>query len=385
MAMGRSSSAKRPRVMRALAVVATLLAALEAAPALAKLPSLSKLFVIGDSLSDSGNAGLLSGGLFTPPPYAQNRFSNGPVAVEVLWQLFNPGNTSFQPSEIGGTNYAVGGATTGLENNLEPGDIPGPPLNALYAEKGNAWQLGNFNPYSFDPETSLFTVWLFANDVFYHFETGGQSVGTADGTPGSPIALQDVPGLAVDNIISTIDSLSGLGARNLLVVNAPNLGLTPLGLSLGLPQSLALQGLSQSFNAQLAGALNTYATANPELNVMAFALDEAVNEVIQDPASYGFSNVDEACLSALLVACNDPDSYLFWDSVHPSARAHAYLGQRMYDLVAEPSRVPGPVPALGGLAALAWSRRLRQRLRLRDRRPCPRSRLTPEAAEGWPQ
>src|SRR5437879_10322860 len=44
----------------------------------------AQLTVFGDSLADSGNVFVLSGGLFPPsPPYAQ-RLSNGPTAVDVL-------------------------------------------------------------------------------------------------------------------------------------------------------------------------------------------------------------------------------------------------------------------------------------------------------------
>lgn len=46
----------------------------------AGLTTLSNLFVIGDSLSDGGNSGLVTGG-FPPPPYADGRYSNGPTAV----------------------------------------------------------------------------------------------------------------------------------------------------------------------------------------------------------------------------------------------------------------------------------------------------------------
>ncbi|MBI3393045.1 MAG: hypothetical protein HY039_07635 [Nitrospirae bacterium] len=55
---------------------------LGSAPAFAV--SYNQIFVFGDSLSDDGNAYVLTGGLNPPsPPYAQ-RFSNGPVAVEYL-------------------------------------------------------------------------------------------------------------------------------------------------------------------------------------------------------------------------------------------------------------------------------------------------------------
>lgn len=68
------------------------------------LTALKTFVVVGDSLSDGGNGALLSqqatGGMITfpPAPYAGGRVSNGPVAVENLWQRFNPGDTNFRPS-----------------------------------------------------------------------------------------------------------------------------------------------------------------------------------------------------------------------------------------------------------------------------------------------
>ena len=84
------------------------------APGVASAGPITSLYVFGDSLSDSGNAFLLTGG-FPPAPYAQ-RASNGPVAVERL--AFDLGLT-LVPAALGGTNYAVVGATTG------PVQIPG--------------------------------------------------------------------------------------------------------------------------------------------------------------------------------------------------------------------------------------------------------------------
>jgi len=59
--------------------------------------------------------------------------------------------------------------------------------------------------------------------------------------------------------------------------------------------------------------------------------------------------------------CADPSTYLFWDNLHPTTRTHDILAQQLYTVAHDP--VPAPMPFLGGLAALGWSRRLRQRLR----------------------
>ena len=99
-------------------------------PAKAKIRSLSNLFSFGDSLSDNGNSKSVSqntiGFTFPPAPFDDGRFSNGPVALEYLWQIFNPGNTNFKNSLSGsnGTNYAIGGSTSGLQNNLELNQPP---------------------------------------------------------------------------------------------------------------------------------------------------------------------------------------------------------------------------------------------------------------------
>jgi phospholipase/lecithinase/hemolysin len=72
------------------------------------------------------------------------------------------------------------------------------------------------------------------------------------------------------------------------------------------------------------------------------------------------SNVTDACFTGSAV-CTDPSTYLFWDNLHPTTRTHEILAQQLHSVAYDP--VPAPMPFLGGLAALGWSRRLRQRLR----------------------
>jgi phospholipase/lecithinase/hemolysin len=348
-------------------LAALLSAALPITAARAGVASLSNLFVFGDSLSDSGNAGLLTGGNFTPAPYVGNRASNGPVAVEYLWQIFNPGNNSFKPSlSVGGagTNYSILGATTGKKNNLEVGNVPGPPLNTLFTNRGNASQLNQFtavNP-SFNPETSLFLLWLFPNDVFYCLNTlngsNCNSAGTSADMDPTTTNLLAVPGLAVSNLIASINTLADAGARNFLVVNSPDLGSTPA--FRGTSNQALMTLLSDGFNTALDSELTTLATAKPQLDIELFELDAALNSLIANPSGSGLTNVTDACFTGSAV-CTDPSTYLFWDNLHPTTRTHEILAQQLYGVARDP--VPAPMPFLGGLAALGWSRRLRQRLR----------------------
>lgn len=347
-------------------VLALLGATFSSVPAWAGIPSLSNLFVFGDSLSDGGNSGFLTGGGFPPSPYVGNRFSNGQVAVEYLWQAFNPGDASFRPSLApgGGTNFALGGATTGVKNFVQVWSQAPDAVKPIYADKGNAWQLDQFSqptPPSFDPETSLFVVWLFPNDPFYSLSSGGTSVGSFDSSSSPPSGLIET---AIDNITGTINKLASEGARNFLVPNSPDLGLIPE--YIGNPtQSAFFSGLSIQFNSQLDAALNGLVVSRPDLDIVAFQSDDLFAEVLANQAAFGFSNVDTRCIDVLACVSGGPSAqstYLFWDGSHPTTAAHQLIGERFYSAVYQ--EVPGPLPAAGVVVMLGWSRSLRSRIRL---------------------
>lgn len=153
------------------------------------------------------------------------------------------------------------------------------------------------------------------------------------------------------------DTLADAGARNFLVVNSPDLGSTPA--FRGTANQALMTALSQGFNTALESQLNTLAGAKPQLDIELFQLDDALQSLIANPTGSGFTNVDQPCLSGSTV-CVDPSIYLFWDDLHPTTRTHDILAQQLYNVAHDP--VPAPMPFLGGLAALGWSRRLRLRL-----------------------
>src|SRR5262249_29275417 len=74
----------------------------------------------GDSLSDGGNVFTITGGTV---PYPTGRFSDGPVWIE---RLAADLGVPIQPSVLSGTNFAFGGAETGLGNSLLRGILPVP-------------------------------------------------------------------------------------------------------------------------------------------------------------------------------------------------------------------------------------------------------------------
>lgn len=335
----------------------------------ASLSSLSSLFVFGDSLSDGGNSGLLTqaaaGVVFPPPPYYNGQYSNGPVAVEYLWQSFNPGDSSFKPSLAGGTNYAIAGATTGTVNyNSVNPNVPAP-LRPAFDQRGSAWQLQAFAAQApvFDPATSLFVVWQFPNDVFYASQTD-QLPGTVPGSPGGANLVTN----GIQNILATVAALYASGARHFLVPNMPDLGSLPF--SIGTAQAPTLTGITGLFNAGLDFGLDQLTPALLGADIMRFDTAAFFHGVQANPAAYGFTVGDKACLDAAVPSvCADPNQYVFWDGVHPTTRGHQVLAEQFRATV-----VPAPqtwallLLGLGAIGAMArrraaglWARPARAR------------------------
>lgn len=348
-------------------VFALLVAVAMPLPSHAGLMEMTSLFVFGDSLSDGGNSGLRTqqytgnpAVIFPPPPYYNGQYSNGPVAVEYLWNQYNPSNPSgFKPSLAGGTNYAIGGSTTGTANfNTVNPSVPDF-LKPAYANYGNAWQLQSFATAkpAFNPATSLFVVWLFPNDVFYSGATG-MLPGKVPGSPGGG----DLVSNGIANILTTILTLAAAGAEHFLIPNMPDLGLTPE--FKGGPQQAFLSALTGIFNTNLAAQL----TALDDLlagEIVQFDTAASFARILADPDAYGFTNTTESCVANLASGKCNPgnwDSWLFWDGVHPTTATHQLLASQFATAVPEPSSI---VLLAIALLAIVWVARTRANPRQR--------------------
>ena len=325
------------RILSVTAAIAALM--LQPFTARAELLTISDMFVFGDSLSDGGNSGLLTqaaaGVVFPPSPYAGGRYTNGPTAVERLWNLYNT-DGGLRPSLAGGTNFAIGGSTTGLESFNEITSSVPDALHPVFAERSAAWQLDQFQAYaaanSFDPATSLFVVWLFPNDVFYLNSTGTLP-GVVPGSPGGANVVAN----GIANILTTIQILAAAGAQHFLVPNMADLADTPA--FVGGPLAEALSQLTFEFNSNLEAQL-AMLDAVLAVEITLFDNDAAFQRLLADPAAFGITNTTEPCLNRAVdppTLCANPDQYVFWDSVHPTARAYQIVARQMQrTLIAEP-------------------------------------------------
>jgi phospholipase/lecithinase/hemolysin len=355
----------------ALGLVASLGLAFAQTPALAKLAQLDTLYAFGDSYSDAGNSGLLTTGIppytngFPPVPYVGGRASNGPVAVEQLWSLFNPVAPPLQPSLAGGTNYAVNGATTGKDSQFSVDTAPEvAPVRTAFANTSGYSQLQAFlsPPKTFQPDKTLFVFWMGANDGLYWLKTQtapgiGSTPGTITGDPPSAgkTALQLLDN-SVANIETGLQTLINNGASHILVPNLLDLSLAP-AYNTNPSQAALIQQLVLGFNARLAAKLSALQAANPLVDLMPFDTFALFNQIHSQPASYGLTNVSDRCLVNLTVVPGcDPNQWFFWDGNHPTTQGHTLIAQAMFQ------QVPGPLPLAGAAAAFGWSRQLRRRI-----------------------
>lgn len=258
------------------------------------------LYSFGDSLSDAGNTSLATGGAAPGPGYYNGRYSNGPVWVELLATRLGLPATS--QSLAGGKDYAWAGAytTTG-------GSVPTLQQQANQFIGGG----GSFLP------TDLVTVWGGAND----FLLGGQT------DPTIPAA----------NIATVIATLAGAGAKNILLLNLPDLGYTPELLATGSPAAIGgFSMLSQGFNATLAASVPSL-EANLGIDIHLLDVFGIGTELRTHPGDYGFTNTTLGALPSGNAA--NAAEFLYWDTVHPTARVHGIFADQAFALVPEPSSV----------------------------------------------
>jgi outer membrane lipase/esterase len=290
-----------------------------ATAALIHLPShaatYSSLYVFGDSLSDTGNLFIATGGALPPAgqPYFNGRFSNGPLWVETLAAGLGLAADA-APSLAGGNNYAFAGARTDT-SSTPPG---------ILAQLGGLWAPAH--PTA-DP------------DALYVVAGGGNDMRDARSAASTDASRQAAAAAAVGNLFNSVALLASSGAKHVLISNLADLGGTPEAALLGLVANST--DVTLRFNAlvtTLEAALEGLFTGLDVVMLDMYGLNEAIrNDALNNGgAVYGITNVVAPCAGftfSLGVPC---DVSLFSDALHPSARAHRLLGDAALKLVPVP-------------------------------------------------
>jgi phospholipase/lecithinase/hemolysin len=246
-------------------------------------------------------------------------------------------------------SYAQGGSR--VTNPVGPGNaalvtvgVPSTYSNALGALTVPVHdQIQNYLTHgsgTFSP-TALVTVLAGANDVFINVATvqaqiaGGVPAATAVG--GAVTAMT----AAADQLAADINTnILGKGATHVVVINVPDISVTPSAIASGASGQALVKQLVQAYNNELASKLT------PSASLLYVDSYTAIEEEVANPAQYGLSNVDTAactsssslvCTKASLIAAVTPtpltdpataaNTYLFADSVHPTPAGYRLLAE----------------------------------------------------------
>lgn len=288
------------RYLRGAALAALTLAASAALATTASAQSYGRLVVFGDSLSDNGNLYLASGRTQPPsPPYFQGRFSNGPVFTELLG--FTAAN--FNGPVTGSINYAYGGSRTDNVVAFPPGMRQ---QLTTYTTAG-----GTFG------SRDLVSVLGGANNIFQSLGAFAVLPPAAQGNPTGFVTPTLTAAIADMNFL--VDNIASRGAGTILVTNLPRLGTTPQFRTTPLTALADFAG--STFNSGLQTALMSTAAARPGTNIILFDIAKVSDVLAANPGRFGLSDVTNACFNGVTV-CSNPDSFLFFDGVHPTAAGH---------------------------------------------------------------
>ncbi len=247
-------------------------------------PKYTSMFVFGDSLSDPGNLFKLIGQ--PPPPYWNGRFSNGPVWAE---QIVGP--LGIDPANV--TNVAVGGSTTTDILTLQVCPV-------VTAAQGQL------------PSGGLYVYWGGANDLL-------DLLSNPSGNP------QLVIGTAMAQTAAAVQKLVLAGAKNILVLNLPDLSKTPRVIALNDPiVSAGARALAQAYNQALAFTLHQLEVAF-QLDIIEMDVFAMTEDITSNPRKYLFWSVDTPILNPNGTTRRFPNRYLFFDDIHPSFAGHRVI------------------------------------------------------------
>lgn len=314
-------------------LTATLAAALVPAAAQAGgSPAFSDLVIFGDSLSDTGNLSLASGGFFpkagTTQPYYGGGFSDGKLWTEHLAAgLGQAGDAA--PYLTGGNNFAWAGARVGS------GGSPAGLLDQTMLWAGTR---------AADP------------DALYVLVGGGNDMRDArTAAPGTSTLEQGFRKLsaeaAVANLKSSLGVLAAAGAKNVLVSSLPDLAFTPEAVLNGVTAASA--DASFQFNKLMPSLMSYGASVGLSMTFLDMA---GVSTTIRaNPGAYGITDIDNPCAGFAFSLGTSCSTSSFSDALHPSARAHQLIADAAFSALGV-TPVPEPqtiVLMLAGLAVVA--------------------------------
>lgn len=157
--------------------------------------------------------------------------------------------------------------------------------------------------------TALYTFFGGSNDIVQYFLSGRRDVGVLLATASA----------AAENIKSQITQLYNAGGRNFVWLNMYPMERTPAAVNVGyagfVPPAV------DQFNAVYHQAVQSLREQLPGIALTAVDFHALANDALDNPSKYNLTNVVSPAEGHPV----NPDTYLFWDSLHPTTRGHQIL------------------------------------------------------------
>lgn len=265
--------------------------------------SFTAIVAFGDSYTDTGRAPS------SPPNYWNGRFSNGPLWIEYLAQQLG---FSYNASD----NYAVSG-TESNELGIEINNFPG----------------------TSDSANVLFAIWSGNNDFGNHLNIGYNDSG-----------WDNQMNSVVYSLTTASDLLYQKGARQIVLFNQIDLTRVPYILnSYSATFRSYIAGKIQIFNSRLSQAIPGLLSSHPGLTVYLYNIHSDFDYLLNSYGTLGFTQETMGAINNPNLSDNSFSgpgaNYVFWDSEHPTTKAHALISRWLANLLPAPPP-PAPPPSI---------------------------------------
>lgn len=167
--------------------------------------------------------------------------------------------------------------------------------------------------------------------------SGGNDLVTVNNHPSHQTADR-----AIAARMANIETMIEAGYRHFLLMNIPDLALSPKFQKKSAAEQEKAKEISSYFNSQLALKTRELQAKHPDCRIDLFRVDKIFKSIYQNPGKYHF---DPDKLSIPYTQSKDfnlaedkqstSNGYLFWDGLHPTAHLHQILADRIYQFFAK--------------------------------------------------
>ncbi len=278
-----------------------------------------RLVVFGDSLSDPGNyfaayrqVSLAPYAPIPDAPYAigGHHYSNGATWVEQLGRDLHADDSAGpalrDPGES--SNYAFGRARARAGAEVFPYYDLTTQVGLYLSRTGNHAS-----------SNALYVVWIGANDL-------KDALGSLTVDPSFATAVGIIQ-QAVGTTAANVQALWAAGARRFLIVDMPDLGVTPYIIGLGPVAQYVAGQLTNVYNGGL-GQAEAALGVLPGIQITRFDVNATLDAAAAAPAASGIGDFYTPCLTFGVVeraVCGHPEQFLFWDAIHPTRAGHKLI------------------------------------------------------------